>query len=52
MAPTATNLTTGLQDPGGSVVRPEHVIRALLHDAGVTEDVADLRVDPLLALLA
>jgi hypothetical protein len=52
MAPTTTHLTTGLTDPGGEVVRPEHVIRALLHDAGVTEDVADLRVDPLLALLA
>lgn len=52
MAPTPTNLTTGLYDPGGEVVRPEHIIRALLSDAGVSEDVADLRVDPLLALLA
>ena len=52
MTPTTTNLVTGLPDPGGVVVRPEHIIRALLHDAGITSDPADLRVDPLLALLA
>lgn len=29
---------------------PEHVLRALLTQAGVAEDVADLRVEPLTAL--
>jgi uncharacterized protein (DUF1501 family) len=50
LAPSRTNLTTGLSDEGGDVLRPEHVIRALLTDAGVTEDIADLRVDPLTAI--
>ena len=51
MLPTPTDLVTGEPDPDGEIVRPEHVIRALLHDVGVTEDVADLRVEPLAALL-
>ena len=51
MAPTPTNLLSGEHDPGGEIVKPEHVIRALLHDIDVIEDVADLRVDPLVALL-
>jgi hypothetical protein len=51
MSPTTTNLETGEPDPGGDVVRPEHVIRALFVDAGITEDVADLRVEPLRAIL-
>jgi len=50
MAPMATNLVTGLPDPGGEVIRPEHVIRALLQDAGVADDVAGLRAKPLDAL--
>jgi hypothetical protein len=51
MAPTTSNLETGESDPGGEVVKPEHVIRALFVDAGITEDVADLRVEPLTAIL-
>lgn len=51
MNPTPTHLSTGLPDPNGEIVKPEHVIRALLQDIGLTDDVADLRADPLLALL-
>ena len=51
MAPTPTDLLTGAHDPGGEIIKPEHIIRALLHDIDVVEDVADLRVDPLVALL-
>jgi uncharacterized protein (DUF1501 family) len=51
MAPHGCDLTTGLPDPGGEIIKPEHIYRALLHDAGVEGDPADLRVDPLLALL-
>lgn len=49
--PTKTNFTTGLPDEGGEVVKPEHVIRTLLVEAGVSEDLADLRVEPLDALM-
>jgi len=51
MAPTTTNLTTGASDPAGEVIKPEHIMRALMLDAGIDGDPADLRVDPLLALL-
>ena len=52
MAPTETNLKSGKQDnTNGHIIKPEHVYRALLHDIGVTEDVADLRVPALTALL-
>ncbi|MFT5434344.1 MAG: hypothetical protein ACI9OJ_005057 [Myxococcota bacterium] len=51
LLPQPMNLATGLVDPGGEVVLPEHVIRALFHDIGVTEDIADLRADPLTAIL-
>lgn len=51
MTPTPTNLATGQWDLGGEIVRPEHIIQALMHDVGFTEDEADLRVDPLTALL-
>jgi len=51
MAPTTTNLATGASDPAGEVIKPEHIMRALMHDAGVEGDPADLRVDPLMALL-
>ena len=51
LMPTTRDLVTGADDPLGSVVRPEHIIQALFHDIGVTDDPADLRVDPLLALL-
>ena len=50
LSPTTTNLATGLPDAGGEVVKPEHVIRALMVEAGISDDLADLRVDPLDAL--
>ena len=52
MAPTPIDLVTGEPSPGGSIVRPEHVLRALLAHAGLTDDVADLRVPALDALIA
>ncbi|MDP6946147.1 MAG: DUF1501 domain-containing protein, partial [Myxococcota bacterium] len=51
LMPTSLDLVTGVADPEGEVVRPEHIIQALFHDVGVTDDPADLRVDPLLPLL-
>jgi len=53
LMPTPRNMATGADDPTltGETVRPEHVIQALFHDIGVTDDPADLRVDPLLPLL-
>lgn len=53
LAPFRTNLTTGEPDEeGGELIHPEHIHRALLLDAGITEDVMDVRVNPLDALLA
>ncbi len=52
LAPTPTHLLTGKTDvANGEIIKPEHIYRALFHDLGVKEDVADLRVDPLRALL-
>lgn len=56
MTPTPTNLATGVWDPdGGTIIKPEHIIQALLYDVGVytspDDDPADLRVAPLKALL-
>jgi uncharacterized protein (DUF1501 family) len=50
MGPTTTNLSTGVSDPAGEVIKPEHIMRALMADAGIEGDPADLRVDPLMAL--
>ena len=52
MNPQAVNLETGLLDPDGEVVRPEHIVAALLDEVGVDigAEGADLRVDPLRAL--
>lgn len=52
MEPTTVDLTTGRPSPGGEVVRPEHVLLALMRRAGVEGDPADFRVAPLEALLA
>jgi len=52
MAPVPVNLETGSPDPDGEIIRPEHVHRALLAGLGVDEDIADLRVEPLNALLS
>lgn len=52
LSPTNANLVTGQSDPGGEIVKPEHVIQALMVEAGIEDDVADLRVEPLAALIA
>lgn len=51
LAPSPTNLQTGLPDPGGIILKPENVLRTLFTLAGVEDDVADLRADPIWALL-
>ena len=52
MMPLATNLATGKPDPeNGEILKPEHIYRTLLTGIGVTDDVADLRVEPITALL-
>lgn len=51
MMPQATDLLTGMPSQGGEVVKPEHILQALLYDLGIEGDPADLRVDPLKALL-
>lgn len=51
MSPTGTDLLTGMPSQGGEIVKPEHVLRALMEDIGITDDIADLRVDPLRAAL-
>ena len=50
MAPTPTDLASGLPSESGEVVYPEHIFRALLQGAGVEEDLADYGVDPLIAI--
>lgn len=51
MAPQPMNLVTGSVDnETGEIVRPEHVLRAVMVNAGIEADVADLRVEPLAAL--
>lgn len=52
MAPTPTDLSTGLPSDSGEVVYPEHIYRALLVGAGIEDDVADYGVEPLMALFA
>jgi uncharacterized protein (DUF1501 family) len=52
MAPTPTNLETGARDDtNGEVILPDHVLRTLLVQAGVEDDVADLRVPPIARLM-
>jgi uncharacterized protein (DUF1501 family) len=51
MLPTTTNLVTGRPSPDGEVVRPEHIIQSLFHEAGMVNDGADLRVGPIPALM-
>ncbi len=50
MEPTLTNLSTGEFDLGGEIIRPEHILRTLMVNAGITEDDADLRVEPIAAI--
>jgi hypothetical protein len=51
MEPQPVNLETGEYDPAGEVILPDHILRTLLVDAGVTADEADLRVDPIRAII-
>lgn len=52
MAPVAVDLATGTPQPGGTIVKPEHIYRALLTKVGITEDVGDYRAEAYAALLA
>jgi len=51
MQPMAFDPSTGLVDPAGEVMKPEHVLQTLFEGLGVTNDPADLRVSPITALL-
>jgi len=52
MMPIPTNLATGEPDPeNGEILKPEHIYRTLLTEIGEGEDIPDLRVDPITALL-
>lgn len=51
MAPVGTDLVTGeVDEAGGTIVKPEHLYRAILQDLGIEEDVAGLEVEGLSAL--
>lgn len=50
MEPLAIDLASGRVDPGGSVVRPEHVLQTLYEEVGIHEE-PDLRVPGIPALL-
>jgi uncharacterized protein (DUF1501 family) len=51
MQPMAFDPSTGLVDPGGEVMKPEHVLQTLFAALGITDDPADLRVSPITAFL-
>ena len=52
MQPQGVNLETGLVDNlGGVTLNPEHVLQTFLHAIGYRNDPADLRVDPIKALM-
>ena len=52
MRPQPINLATGDVDYAtGELIKPEHVYQTLLKGIGVSGDPADLRVDPITALL-
>ena len=44
-------LATGQPDLGGEIPRPEHVLRTLFAGIGLTEDVTDMRVEPITAMM-
>lgn len=51
MAPVAMDLATGVPNAtSGTVVKPEHIFRAILTDVGITEDIGDYRAEPLTAI--
>ncbi|MDP6945699.1 MAG: DUF1501 domain-containing protein, partial [Myxococcota bacterium] len=51
MMPMSIDPATGLPDPGGEVLNPEHVLQTLMVDAGYLYDEPDLRCPPLGTLL-
>lgn len=51
MMPTTTSLATGKPDPGGEIIRPEHVLQTLFTQVGIGAE-ADMRVDPITAMMA
>ena len=50
MQSVPTNMMTGRPDPGGIVLKPEHVLRTLFDEVGIGSE-PDLRVDGLPCLL-
>ncbi|MFT6146942.1 MAG: hypothetical protein ACJAV2_004838 [Myxococcota bacterium] len=52
MIPQNIDLATGMPSPGGEVIRPEHIHRALLKHAGIDDDIAELRVPAYDAMLS
>ncbi|MEE2643392.1 MAG: transcriptional initiation protein Tat, partial [Myxococcota bacterium] len=50
MQPTTLNPVTGELDPGGEVIRPEHILQTLYEEVGLGEE-PDLRVPALQTLL-
>ncbi|MFM2153537.1 MAG: hypothetical protein RL199_1972 [Pseudomonadota bacterium] len=50
MMPQPVNLATGLVDPGGELLKPEHVLRTLYEDVGIGDE-ADMRAQPIRAML-
>lgn len=51
MSPQPVDLASGAVSEAGEVIRPEHVLRTLMVDAGIDGDDADLRVPPIAALI-
>ena len=52
MSPQPVDLSTGAVSSAGEIIRPEHLLRTLMVDAGITDDEADLRVEPIAAMQA
>lgn len=52
MAPYGVDLETGAPKSDGDLIRPENILRTLFHVGGIQDDVADLRVEPVYALLS
>ena len=52
MSPQPVDLSTGAVSSAGEIIRPEHLLRTLMVDAGITDAEADLRVEPIAAMQA
>lgn len=51
MAPVGTDLVSGeVDEQAGTIVKPEHVYRAILQDMGIEDDIAGLEVEGLSAI--